>query len=123
MGLLPDALGEHLRRRVEPRSQAAAVEAPAVPRVDRGPAAGRDHPSQDGCRVRRPQRPDGRPLPRPEARLALLLEDRRDRPARVRRDDLVEVQELGVVPPGDATPGGRLAAPGKADEDEVHRRA
>ena len=81
----------------------AAVEEPAVARVDRGAAAGGDDagagpaPASAG-----PERRDGRPLASPEAGLALLVEDRRDRPPGRRLDHLVEVDELGAVARGRA---------------------
>jgi hypothetical protein len=123
VGAVADPLGEDLGRGVQPRHVAAAVEEPAVARVDRGAAAGGHDATQAGRRVRGPQGGHGGALAGPEARFALLVEDRRDRPAGLGRDHLVEVDQLRPVTPGEPAPGGGLAAPGEPDEHEVHGAA
>ena len=116
-----EALGEHLGADVEPDDAAAAEEPPAVARVDDRPAAGSDHAGRGSGRVAGAQRLDRRALARPEAGLALGLEDLRDPPARRRFDLLVEIDERGAVPRRDPPPDGRLAAPRQPDDDELHR--
>ena len=76
----------------------AAVERPAVARVDDGAAAGRDHPADAPGRGRPGRAPaTAARSQRPEAGLALLREDRRDRPAGAPSRSLVEVDERRAV--------------------------
>ena len=70
-----------------------------------------------------PRSVDRAPLELPERRLAVLGEDRRDRPAVVVLDPLVEVDERRAVAMGQSLADDALAAARQPDEDDVHRRA
>ena len=103
-------------------AQPAAVERPAVARVDDRAAAGRDDTPDLGRPVGRSEGGDRAPLAGPEPGLALLGEDLRDRPAGRRLDALVEVDEGRAVAVRQPPPDRALAAAGQPDEDDVHRR-
>ncbi len=115
------ALGEDLRATIEPDRGPAAVERPPVARVDDGAATGRDHAPDVGLRVGRAEVDDGRPFERPERRLAVLGEDRRDRSTGGRLDPLVEVDQRRAMAVGQPSTDDRLATPREPDEDDVHR--
>ena len=68
------------------------------------------------------ERRDGHGLPPPEPRLALGLEDRRDRPAGLpSRSSSSRSMNVGAVAVGEAAADRGLAAAGQPDEDDVHR--
>ena len=119
-GRAPDALGEDLRRAVEPGSHPTAIEVPPVARVNGGAAPRGDDAGQAGPRVRGSERLDRAALPRAEARLALLGEDRRDRAPGFALDLLVHVDERCPTAAREAATDRGLAAPGQPDEDQVH---
>ena len=114
-------LGEDLGPDVEPDRDAAAVQRPAVARVDDGAAAGRDDAPHVRPDVGRAEVVDGLALERPERRLAALGEDLRDRLAGGLLDRVVEVDERRPVAMGEPPPDGALAAAREPDEDDVHR--
>ncbi len=117
---VPDALGEDLRRAVEPGGHPAAIEVPPVARVNGSAAPRRDDAGQAGPGVSGSKRLDRPALPHPEARLALLGEDRRDRAPRLTLDLLVQVDERRATAAREAATDRGLAAPGQPDEDQVH---
>ena len=98
----------------------APVEPPAVPRIDDRAATSRDDAGRPRRRIGRPQPFDGRSFPRPEAGLALGLEDARDARPGLRLDDLIEVDERGSGRARQPTTDGALAAPRWADQHHVH---
>jgi hypothetical protein len=105
---------------VEPDGHPAAVQRPAVPRIDDGTTAGRHDPPDRGARFGRAEIGDGMPLERPKRRLAVLGEDRLDRTAVARLDALVEVDELGPMTRREPLPDHALAAPRQTDQHDVH---
>ena len=116
-----EALGEDLGSAVEPDRHAAPEQRPAIPRVDDRPAAGSEDPAELRCIVGGTQRGDRRPLAGPEPGLALLGEDLGNPAASLTLDHLVDVDERRAVPCREPPADGALAAPGKADQDEIHR--
>ena len=74
-------------------------------------------------RIGRTQVGDGLSLEPSEGRLALVGEELRDRAAGPRLDALVEVDERRPVPCREPTADDALAAPGQADQHDVHRRS
>ena len=71
---------ERFGRSVEPDDGSAAIQPPAVARVDDSPASRCDDTPDPGLRIGRPELLHSRPLARAEANLALGLEDVRDPP-------------------------------------------
>ena len=116
----PEPLGKHLGPAVEPDGDTAAVEPPAVPRVDdRSAARGNDAPDLRRW-VRGAEAADDGPFAGAEARLALVREDLGYPKAGVALDRLVEVDEDRPVARREAPPDGALATPRQADQDDVH---
>ena len=115
------SLGEDLRSAIEPDRATTAEQGPPVARIDDGPAAAGDDPADGVVGVRWTEPGDRGSLHRPEGRLAVLLEDRRDRASLGLLDDLVEVDVARAVALREASSDDALAAPGQPDEHEVHQ--
>ena len=116
-------LREDLRTAVQPHAGPVAVERPAVARIHDRAATGRDDAPNLRVGVRRPEIRDGSAFHGPKGRLAVLLEDPRDRAPVLVFDPLVEIDERGPVPVGEALAHDALAAAGQSDDHDVHRRA
>ncbi len=107
-----ETLGEDLGPDVEPDGHSAAIERPAVARVDHRSAAGGNHRLHGGAAICRAEAVHGFSLERPEPRLAALGEDLRDRLAGRLFDRVVEVDEPRPVTMGEPPPDRALAAAG-----------
>ena len=122
VGRSAQPLGEHLGSTVEPDRDPAAVQRPAVARVDDGTAARRDDAPDDRFRIGRAEVLHGVPLEPSERGLPILGEDRRDLPAVGPLDALVEVDEGRAVAVGQPLADHALAAPRQTDHDDIHRQ-
>ena len=113
-GIGLDTAPRRLRRHVQKHGEAPVAEPPAGHRRQDRPSAEREH-----CIRLSEQAADHALLERPERRLAVLLEDRGDRPAGLPLDLAVGVQERPPQPGGQRLARARLARAHEADQREV----
>ena len=120
VGAPSKAARQDFGRAVQPDGEAAAVQQPAVARIDYGTAARGDDPAQLRFRVRRPKRQHRLAFVAAEAGFALRGKDGRHGVARLALHEIVEVDERRSVALRQTASNGGLAAAGEPDEDEVH---
>jgi hypothetical protein len=115
------SLREHLGSPVQPHDDPPTVKRPAVTRIDDRSAARRDHALDGRAGIGRAEGRDRIAFDPSECGLAVLGEDRRDRPSIGPFDALVEVDEGRGMSAGKPLPDDALAAPRQPDQDDVHR--
>jgi hypothetical protein len=122
VGRPTQSLGQDLWSPVEPDDEPAPIERPSIARINHRPTARCDDPADEPVRIGRAELFDSPALQPAEGWLAVLGEDRRDRASVVSLDPFIEVDERRRVAMGEPLADDALAAPGQADEDDVHLR-